>query len=99
MEDRIARLENKIDKLTEAIITLATVQEKVGAVADRTSKNEDHIIRLWTSHREVAEKLSSLQPLATNNAKGLWFIATSAVAVISASAGALASSITSFFTK
>lgn len=99
MEDRMSRLELKIDKLTEAIITLAAIQERMEGVIERTAKNENQIIMLWENQRNLSDKVSSIAPLANGNNKSIWFIATSVVAVMSAAAGGLVSAITSFFTK
>ena len=42
-EDRLSRIENKLDKLTEAILTIARVEEKVLASNERIEKIEDRL--------------------------------------------------------
>lgn len=53
MEDRLSRLENKIDTLSEAVVSLARVEERLITVFNRQSSIESKV-------EEIAKKVDAL---------------------------------------
>ena len=53
-EDRFDRLENKIDRLSEAVVSLARVEERITALYTRTDTLEN-------LHHQNAQKLADLE--------------------------------------
>lgn len=76
MEDRISRLEGKIDKLTEVVVTLATVEEKIRSINQRLSNYEDQITGMYLQNKEVTKALNELAlktlPNTEMNSKFIW---------------------------
>ena len=79
MEERIARLEQKIDKLTDAVITLAAVEEKINSVNKRVDMADDSIEKMWESHTNLAKKFYETIPEAQQTARIFWTITTIAI--------------------
>jgi len=66
-EDRLSRIENKLDKLTEAILTIARVEEKVLASNERIEKIEDKL-------EKQEEALGGLISKVAVNSKQPWWV-------------------------
>ena len=76
MEDRLSRVEKKIDSLQEAIISLARVEERLVTVFNRQSTIEAQV-------RSMDDKIDSLsESVATSMAteRIIWILITAAVA-------------------
>lgn len=55
MENRIERIESKIDDLQEAIVSLARVEERITTIFSRQTKIEEQV-------NSMNEKLSKIHP-------------------------------------
>ncbi len=55
MENRIERIESKIDDLQEAIVSLARVEERITTIFSRQTKIEEQV-------NSMDEKLSKIHP-------------------------------------
>lgn len=86
MEDRITRLEVKIDKLTEVIVTLATVEEKIRSVNHRVANLENGIQTFYLELKEFKEDFHKLtletKPAVESQSQFKWIAIASAVGAI-----------------
>lgn len=60
MEDRISRLEVKIDKLTEVVVALATVEEKIRSINHRVGNYESQVNGLYDQNKEITKAITEL---------------------------------------
>lgn len=60
MEDRISRLEGKIDKLTEVVVALATVEEKIRSMNHRVGNYENQMNGLYEQNKELTKAITEL---------------------------------------
>ena len=58
MEDRLSRLEDKIDLLQEAVIKLARVEERIVTVFNRQSDIDRKVDRIEAEVHELSIKMS-----------------------------------------
>lgn len=72
-EDRLSRIENKLDKLTEAILTIARVEEKVLASNERIQKVEDRVEKQEQSIGELISKVAVHTKQVSFFERSLWF--------------------------
>ena len=76
MEDRITRLEGKIDKLTEVVVALATVEEKIRSINHRLGNYENQMQGLYEQNKEITKSLAELTlktlPQTELNSKFIW---------------------------
>jgi uncharacterized coiled-coil protein SlyX len=72
-EDRLSRIENKLDKLTEAILTIARVEEKVLASNERIQKIEDRVEKQEQSIGELISKVAVHTKQVSFFERALWF--------------------------
>ena len=56
MEDRLSRVEKKIDSLQEAIISLARVEERLVTVFNRQSSIESKVTHIEDQSRQARRK-------------------------------------------
>jgi len=56
MEDRLARVERKVDDLQQAIVSLARVEERLVTVFNRQSAIDEKVNRMDATLREIANK-------------------------------------------
>ena len=75
MEDRLGRLEQKIDSLQEAVISLARVEERLITVFNRQSKIESDMHQMHTKMDELSERMA--QTLVTERI--MWIFVTAAI--------------------
>jgi len=59
MEDRLSRVEKKIDSLQEAIISLARVEERLVTVFNRQSKIESQVDSMEQKMDSMAENIAT----------------------------------------
>ena len=57
MDDRLARLESKIDKLQEAVVSLARVEEQLVSVYSRQTSIENQINTLENKTEKLGEQV------------------------------------------
>jgi chromosome segregation ATPase len=76
VEDRITRLEGKIDKLTEVVVALATVEEKIRSINHRLGNYENQMQGLYEQNKEITKSLAELTlktlPQTELNSKFIW---------------------------
>ena len=72
-EDRLSRIETKLDKLTEAILTIARVEEKVLASNERIEKIEDRLEKQEGSIGELISKVAVNSKQVSLFERALWF--------------------------
>ena len=75
MEDRLGRLEQKIDSLQEAVISLARVEERLITVFNRQSKIESEMHQMHGKMDELSERMA--QTLVTERI--MWIFVTAAI--------------------
>ena len=59
MEDRLSRVEKKIDSLQEAVISLARVEERLVTVFNRQSKIESQVDSMEQKMDAMAESIAT----------------------------------------
>ena len=100
MEDRIRRLEEKTDKLTEAIVTLAAVMEKLEYFNHRLDKADEYRKELnerITENNEKIHQLSLITVPQTNFINKAFWAGVTLFGTVAA--GVVASIVTVVFTK
>jgi len=76
MEDRLSRVEKKIDQLQEAIISLARVEERLVTVFNRQSTIEQKV-----NHIEAkVDKLSDSVISSRSTERIIWLVIAAAIA-------------------
>ena len=72
-EDRLSRIENKLDKLTEAILTIARVEEKVLASNERIEKIEDKLEKQEETLGGLISRVAVNSKQVSMFERALWF--------------------------
>ena len=85
-QQRLDRIEEKIDKLVDAMISLARAEERISAVAGQQAHQTDRLNRL-------SEKIDDIAAQAADNSRTVQLINKLFWIVIAASAAAIASNI------
>jgi|TARA_R110000787_G_scaffold18900_5_gene57333 methyl-accepting chemotaxis protein len=85
-QQRLDRIEEKIDKLAEAMIQLARAEEKIAAIADLHGHQTERLNKL-------SAKIDDIAALAADNARTVQLITKLFWVVVAASAAAVASNI------
>lgn len=75
MEDRLGRLENKIDKLAEAVVSLARVEEQLITVF----KNQTHMEQRIESIDSKVDGLAESMAEARTMERLIWVVVVAAV--------------------
>lgn len=70
MENRIERIESKIDDLQEAIVSLARVEERITTIFSRQTKIEEQV-------NSMDEKLSKIHPSVAFAERLFWIAVVS----------------------
>jgi vacuolar-type H+-ATPase subunit E/Vma4 len=83
MEDRLSRVEKKIDSLQEAIISLARVEERLVTVFNRQSKIESQVDSMDEKMDSMAKSLAS--SMATERI--FWMVIAASIAAFFKFAG------------
>lgn len=73
MEDRLSRIEAKLDKLAEAILMIARVEEKVLASNSRIEKIEERIEKQDEVLAELVSKVAINSKQVSFFERALWF--------------------------
>ena len=76
MEDRLSRVEKKIDSLQEAIISLARVEERLVTVFNRQSKIESQVDSMEQKMDAMAENIATTM----GTERIVWILITAAIA-------------------
>ena len=75
MENRIERIESKIDDLQEAVISLARVEERITTIFNRQSNIEDRV-------NSMDERPAKISPAVAFGERIFWLIIVATVTVI-----------------
>ena len=82
MDDkRLDRIEQKLDKLTDAITMIARVEEKLVANNQRVEKLEDRLIRNETDLNNIAILARKNSTVAAFADKAFWLIAATILSI------------------
>lgn len=73
MEDRLSRIEAKLDKLAEAILMIARVEEKVLASNSRIEKIEERVEKQDEVLAELVSKVAINSKQVSFFERALWF--------------------------
>ena len=83
LTDRLDRMEEKIDKLSDAMITLARTEQKLVAIEaektvlnDRMNKHSDKLTALQNSVNDLNIKLAQNEKFASGIQKFFWLLVT-----------------------
>ena len=76
MEDRLSRVEKKIDSLQEAIISLARVEERLVTVFNRQSKIESQVDSMEQKMDAMAESIAT----SMGTERIVWILIAAAIA-------------------
>ena len=85
-QQRLDRIEEKIDKLADAMISLARAEERISSIADMQSHQTERLNRL-------SEKIDNIAAQAADNTRTVQLINKLFWVVIAASAAAIVSNI------
>lgn len=85
-EARLERIEDKLDQLTDAMVSLARAEEKIGNLQDDHNKQYERINRL-------SQKLDEIERLVLENHRTVCFIQKLFWVVVIAAAGAIATNV------
>ena len=83
---RLDRIEEKIDKLSDAMISLARAEEKIEAMSDEHQKQYDRINKL-------SVKIDEIEKVVLDNQRTVQFMHKLFWVVVVAAAGAIATNI------
>lgn len=84
-DSRLDRIEEKIDKLTEAMINVARAEEKLIALENKYSSHYDRMNSFSRKLDEQQKDVEQLKAQVQNNSKFNWLIITALAANIVAS--------------
>lgn len=73
-EDRLYRIENKLDRLSEAVLTIARVEEKVVSSNQRIHKLEEKVDDQQELLNELTSKVALNAKQLSGFERGLWVI-------------------------
>lgn len=79
--DRLDRLEQKIDKLTDAMVTLARTEEKIMALEGDKKNLTERLNRHSEKIDELNEEVKSNSRVTSNITKGIWLVIAAVVGV------------------
>ena len=79
---RLTRIEDKLDKLAEAMVSLARAEEKIEALQDDHSKQYERINKL-------SQKIDDIERIVLDNQKTVQFMHKLFWVVVVAAAGAI----------
>lgn len=84
-EDRLTRIENKIDRLSDAMVTLARAEEKLMGLEGKYTSHYDRMNRFSEKMDENQKDIEAMKARIENNTKFNWLIITALAANIVAS--------------
>jgi len=79
---RLNRIEEKIDKLSDAIITLARVEEKISDLETRRIESHERANRISANIDELDRKVTSLNEKVLVLNRVMWIVVASVVGTI-----------------
>lgn len=79
-EERLQRIEVKLDRLSELVGDLARVDEKASSIGRRVDRHEYRLDMLEENQREVAEAVTKNSGTAAMLERAAWVIFAAAVA-------------------
>ena len=79
--DRLDRLEQKIDKLTDAMVTLARTEEKIMALEGDKKTLTERINRHSEKIDELNEEVKNNSRVTSNITKGIWIVVAAVVSI------------------
>lgn len=86
-EDRLFRIEEKIDKLTDLTVSLARVESRLEDLEDRRLENHERVNRLSKSMDDINNRTLELDTKVNVGVKALWFLAAAVTTSILANMG------------
>jgi len=78
MEDRLSRVEKKIDTLQEAIVSLARVEERLVTVFNRQSHIETKVDAIENKMDSLAESMASARTME----RLIWVVAVAGISAV-----------------
>ena len=81
-EDRLARIENKIDQLSEAFIIMARTEEKLATIERDRQEVNDRLARIENKQEEIDKKLTENGSTINIINKLFWLVVASVVGAI-----------------
>ena len=84
---RLDRIEGKIDKMTDAIIQLAKVEEKIADLEERREEQHERLNRLSGKIDNIENSVTSLVEKVAVNHKISWLVIGVCVAALAAQFG------------
>lgn len=84
--DRLGRIEEKLDKLADAMVSIARAEEKIEAMSDEHEKQYDRINKL-------SVKIDEIERIVLDNQRTVQFMMKLFWVVVIAASGAIATNI------
>lgn len=81
-ETRLSRIETKLDKLAEAVISLARMEERVITVFNRMDKYEEHSEKLDKRLTEVEKETQGSNSKLAFAERVFWIFTTAAIGAV-----------------
>jgi predicted nucleic acid-binding Zn-ribbon protein len=81
-EDRLSRIENKLDRLADAVVQLARMEERMVSLFNRMDKYDDQQHRLTTRVDTVEKKVHSSGFKVQFAERIFWIVVTAAVSLV-----------------
>ena len=85
-DTRLTRIESKLDKLADAMVSLARAKEKIGSLQEDHNKQYDRINKL-------SMKIDDIERIVLDNQRSVQFMHKLFWVVVVAAAGAIATNI------
>ena len=82
LADRLERMEEKIDKLSDAMILLARTEEKMLAIEASVASNNSRLDRHSQKLNELTMKAVSYERLSATVSKAFWLVVTAGITVL-----------------
>ena len=83
---RLTRIEEKLDKLADAMVSIARAEEKIEAMSDEHQKQYERINKL-------SQKIDDIEKIVLDNQRSVQFMHKLFWVVVVAAAGAIATNI------
>jgi len=80
--DRLQRIEDKLDKMSDAIVALARVEEKIMDLEVRRAEGHERLNRLSNKLDVVDTHITSMRERMAVMTKIMWVVGTAVVAAI-----------------
>ena len=85
-DTRLTRIEEKLDKLADAMVSIARAEEKIEAMSDEHQKQYERINKL-------SQKIDDIEKVVLDNQRSVQFMHKLFWVVVVAAAGAIATNI------